>query len=156
MATISGYMVKDIKISELPLLPGSYMTVIIEVQGCTFAGSVEVYYTGDGDPFVDAQARAIKAALEESRKSDFKLFGRSAGGNWGGKGGGPGRPQDPNATASEKQMGRLFAIAKSNGFDSASVRKAIKTEGWSEPLTVGQIDSLIKRIESKAKDKKPA
>lgn len=146
----SGYQVLDIKVSELPQMNLAYLTAIIEVQGCKFSATVQIANKAGVDPFVDARHRAIAEALSESKKSDFKLFGRSAGGFGKGGGGQWQKKPDENKPATEGQQKRLFAIAYGKGFQRQDVLKTIEHEGWKlESITVNQVNTLIKRIEDK-------
>ena len=151
-AKIPGFQVVDTKISELPTLKRAYITVIIEVKGCRFAGSVELSPGNEsGDPFANARSKAIKQALATSERSDLQLYGRSSGGGYRGSGfkkGGGGR-QNPDSPASPGQVKRLYAIAKDCGVSADVVRKTLANRGLKEDsLTVGQVNEFIGKMQA--------
>lgn len=158
MNTISGYQVIDHKISELPLANRVYNTTIIEKKGLRFAATVLVNFeVGKGiDPFLEAQKRAINAALAESEKSDFQIFGRSFGGGGGFKSNGGGKPKkDPNAIASPGFIGSFFGKGiKDFGYKRFELQALISqltgqeyVKDCENSLTNGQVETLMGQIE---------
>lgn len=159
--SIKGFQVIDHKISELPLAGKVYCTSIIETQGCRFAATVSVNMVQpEGfDPFIEAQKRAIEAALAMSQKSDFQLYGRASGGF---SKGGPGKGKDPNATAAPGYVGSIFSKGlKEFGYKRpelqaliAQVTRKPYEKDAENALTNGQVATIIAMIEKgeKARD----
>lgn len=154
---ISGFQVIDHKISELPQAGKVYNTSIIEVKGCRFAATVSVNLNqAEGyDPFLEAQNRAIEAALARSQKSDFQLYGRQAYGGGGGFSKGSGKGKDPQAVAAPGYIGSLFSKGlKEFGYKRFELQNLIEAvlqkpyeKDIENTLTNGQVAKILQQIE---------
>ena len=157
MNMISGFQVIDHKISELPLAGKVYNTAIIEVKGCRFAATVSVNFNqaNGHDPFVEAQNRAIEAALARSNRSDFQLFGRQSYGGGGGFNKGGGKGKDPQAVAAPGYIGSLFSKGlKEFGYKRFELQNLIEAvlqrpyeKDVENTLTNGQVAKILQQIE---------
>jgi len=119
---IEGYQSPAIQV--IPDGADTHVIATIEIKGCVFTG-LATWDRGRAG-IQDAVSEARRLALADAEKSDFKLFRQTAtGGGWGGKRG-PGKPQDPAATADRGYIGRLFAVS-------------MKEKGWARQDVTGKI-----------------